>query len=366
MKIGQRLLKARNSIGYTLEQASQKSGIGPSSLSEFENDKREPKFSQLSKLAEIYKKTVEYFLSDTIPAESVLLWRCKPQQENYKEIEEEFRRICRQYYNLETILKEVRRSELPVCNVSKAEWNYRRAEEFADQVRKSMDLGEIPSASLKQILEERCCVKIFHLFFLGSAISTIDAVFGPAVLLNKDNKAWRRNYDLAHELFHLLTWNSFRLTEDQVESPEEDKLADTFASYLLLPTDSVKRRIEASANPDKTIGLNVLDEIAREYAVSLEALLWRFRSLYGTPVDVIQSEIGKIPQLKLHRPERKSDEPDMYPERYCSLAIRALNEGRLSLLQFAKYMGLTYKEAQNYLKDEQEEFRDEKVSISVA
>jgi Zn-dependent peptidase ImmA (M78 family) len=167
-------------------------------------------------------------------------------------------------------------------------------------------------------------------------------------------------------LFHLLTWNSFRLTEDQVESPEEDKLADTFASYLLLPTDSVKRRIEASANPDKTIGLNVLDEIAREYAVSLEALLWRFRSLYGTPVDVIQSEIGKIPQLKLHRPERKSDEPDMYPERYCSLAIRALNEGRLSLLQFAKYMGLTYKEAQNYLKDEQEEFRDEKVSISVA
>jgi transcriptional regulator with XRE-family HTH domain len=50
MDIGQRLKIARESIGYTLEKASQESGIGQSSLSEFENNKREPKFSHLSKL----------------------------------------------------------------------------------------------------------------------------------------------------------------------------------------------------------------------------------------------------------------------------------------------------------------------------
>ena len=365
MQIGQRLFKARNSVGYTLEKASQKSGIGSSSLSEFENDKREPKFSQLSKLAEIYKKTVEYFLSDNIPVDSVLLWRGRPEQENYKEVEEDFRRICRQYHTLEAILNEVQRSELPACNVPKAEWNYRRAEELADAVHKIMDLGDIPSASLRRILEERYYVKVFHLLFQGSAISTVDTVFGPAVLLNKDNKEWRRNYDLAHELFHLLTWSSFRLTEEQTETPDEHKWADAFASRLLLPTDSVKKRIESAAKGGE-IGLDAIDEIAREYGVSLEALLWRFRSLFGTPVEAIQTEIQKKPQLKLRRPERKSDEPDAYPERYCSLAIRALNEGRLSLMQFVKYMDLSYKEAQEYLRDEQEEFRDEKLSIPVA
>ena len=40
MNIGERLKIARNAIGYTLEKASQESGIGQSSLSEFENDKR--------------------------------------------------------------------------------------------------------------------------------------------------------------------------------------------------------------------------------------------------------------------------------------------------------------------------------------
>jgi Zn-dependent peptidase ImmA (M78 family)/transcriptional regulator with XRE-family HTH domain len=365
MQIGQRLFKARNSVGYTLEKASQKSGIGSSSLSEFENDKREPKFSQLSKLAEIYKKTVEYFLSDDVVADSVLLWRDKPGQENDKEVEEDFRRICRQYHTLETILNEVRRPELPFSNIPKTDWNYRQAEELADRVRKEMDFGDIPSASLRRILEERYYVKVFHLSFQGSAISTVDDVFGPAVLLNKNNKEWRRNYDLTHELFHLLTWNSFRLTAEQIETPDEHKWADAFASRVLLLTDSVKKKIESVAKGGE-IGLEAIDEIAREYGVSLEAMLWRFRSLFGTHVETIQAEIQKILQLKLCRPERKSDEPDAYPERYCSLAIRALNEGRLSLMQFAKYMDLNYKEAQEYLRDEQEEFRDEKLSIPVA
>ena len=42
MNIGNRLKIARKTIGYNLEKASEKSGIGQSSISEFENGKREP------------------------------------------------------------------------------------------------------------------------------------------------------------------------------------------------------------------------------------------------------------------------------------------------------------------------------------
>ena len=66
---------------------------------------------------------------------------------------------------------------------------------------------------------------------------------------------------------------------------------------------------------------------------------------------------------KLHKP-RKSDKPDTLPERYCDLAQRALRDGKLSTIQFAKYMGISYKKAQEYLTDD-EDFKDEKITIPV-
>jgi len=44
MQIGDRLRAARRAAGYTLERVARETGIGASSLSEFENDKREPRF----------------------------------------------------------------------------------------------------------------------------------------------------------------------------------------------------------------------------------------------------------------------------------------------------------------------------------
>ena len=64
MQIGERLRIAREAIGLTLEQAANESRIGASSLSEFENNKREPKFSYLSKLADIYRRPVEFFFAE--------------------------------------------------------------------------------------------------------------------------------------------------------------------------------------------------------------------------------------------------------------------------------------------------------------
>ena len=228
-------------------------------------------------------------------------------------------------------------------------------------------LGDIPSASLKQILEEKYYIKIFHLPFHGSAISTLSENFGTAILLNKDSKLWRRNFDLAHELFHLLTWGVFRVDGSRSDEPSEyeEKLANAFASRLLLPTDTVKDRIEAAKSNGHEVSFDALDEIAREFGVSLEALLWRMLYLYNKPVEEIDKYIEQAKKVKTSRPLRRSDEPDKLPERYCSLAIRALRESKLSLMQFAKYMDLSYQQAQQYMAED-EDFTDEKVSISVA
>ena len=78
MEIGKRLKIARESIGYTQAKVAQETGIGESSISAFENSEREPKFSQLSKLAEVYKRTIEFFLTDEPLIENLMLWRALP------------------------------------------------------------------------------------------------------------------------------------------------------------------------------------------------------------------------------------------------------------------------------------------------
>lgn len=368
MDIGQRLKIAREAIGYTQEKAALESGIGKSSICEFEKSKREPKFSQLSKLAEIYRKTIDFFLSDELPIENLMLWRDAPSiEEEIKQTEAEFRQLCQQYHNLELVMCAKRSIRLPQPEVTRPEeFNYTQANLLAEKTQKEFLLGDIPSMSLKQTLEEKFCVKIFHLDFLGSAISTISEQFGPAILLNRRNKLWRRNFDLAHELFHLLTWDIFRtgVPENTEPSPVEEKYANAFASRLLLPTDSVKNKIDSVSGQDGKVSFEALDEIAREFGISLDALLWRMLYLYNKSGEDIEEYIEQAKRIKINRPLRQSDKPDKLPERYCSLAIRALNEGKLSLMQFKKYMEIKYREAEEYLVDE-ENVTDEEISISI-
>jgi len=369
MGIGERLKAARNAIGYTLERASSESGIGQSSISEFENNKREPKFSQLSKLAEVYRKTTEFFLKDQLPAEGIMLWRDAPTtNEDRKKTEAEFEQLCQQYRQLEILMNEVKDPKFPESDVTEpGKFEYDQAELFAKRVQDKFRLGDIPIASLKQILEEIYYVKIFYLNFSGSAISTLSEEFGPAILLNASNKQWRRSFDLAHELFHLLTWNVFRSAETQNISPgeKEEKLASTFASRLLMPEESIKVRVKASIDNKGQISLDQLDDIAREFDVSLIALIYRIAGIFKFEKELTEKYIECAEKYLTFLKPRLSYQPAKLPERYCDLALRALREGKLSLIQFAKYMDMSYKKAQEYLTED-EGFTDEKISISVA
>ena len=366
MDIGSRLKIAREALGYTLERVENESGIGSSSLSDFENEKREPKFSQLSRLAELYRKSIEFFLTDQLPAENVLLWRDPPEEDVRKNIESEFIQLCEQYHNLELCTEETRKATLPGSDVTNHEdFNLHQTESLAGKIQSELGLGDIPSASLKKVLEERYYVKIFHLEFTGSAISTNSVGFGPAILLNSNNVSWRRNYDLAHELFHLLTWSIFR-TKSKEPIGNEEKYADSFASKLLMPEAPLRQRITALIDKNEQACLDKMDDLAREFGVSIDALFYRVAKLYGIEWEENQKFLSAAKQLsKLHK-RRKNDKPDIRPERYCDLAIRALREGRLSLMQFAKYMGISYKKAQEEYLTDDEDFKDEKITIPVA
>jgi DNA ligase-1 len=71
------LKSVREHLGFSLSEVSQQTGIGASSLSEFENGKREPSLTQLQKLATMYDKPISFFLEEQAVAEAKSKWEKK-------------------------------------------------------------------------------------------------------------------------------------------------------------------------------------------------------------------------------------------------------------------------------------------------
>lgn len=371
MGVSERLKYARVRAGLTLTQVKDRSGIGESSLSEFENGKREPSLSQLQALASAYRRSIAFFLAEGPIPREVVLWRDRP-EEGSQDMEARFLRLCEQYHNLEVWTREEAPLSLPLVAASKTGLSYGDAEVLAKRVRNELNLGDRPALSLLTVLEEVWGVKVFHLPFTpsGTAASSKSETFGAAVLLNSRNVRWRRNFDLAHEVFHLLTWDVFR-TDIQAEatsysaSQQEEKLATCFARNLLMPADAVRVAVGTKVKADK-VTLDDLFDVARQFDVSIEALIWQmsFVGLLPGRQEETKAVTDRAKGLAPLLEEREQTEPPVWPERYKALAIKALRHGAISIGRFAEYLGIGRQQAIGYV--EQEVADDEEVPVAPA
>ena len=366
MPIGERLRYARERAGLTLRQVVERTRIGESSLSEFENAKREPRLSQLHALAQAYRRSIAFLLGEGGIPREVVLWRKRPDPAVAAEIETEFLRLCEQYHNLEVWCADRRPCVLPQAEGSAESFSYRDAEKLAYRVQSELRLGDRPGQSLFTVLEELCGLKLFHLAFepSGTAASTVSEAFGPAVLLNTENVRWRRNFDLAHELFHLLTWDIFRTSgEDVLVGDKEEKLATCFASHLLMPADATRLAINDALKED-SISYSDLFNIARQFDVSVEALFWRIHFLFNRKDEETRQDIARYNDVARVFEDRGQDVPPRRPARFVALAVRAFRNGEISQGKFADYLGISRRDALQFAG--QEALDDEKVAIPPA
>lgn len=356
MNIADKLKYARDKIHLTGSQVESATGIGRSSLSEYEKGVRAPSLSQLRSLAQIYNRSVAFFLDDSPIPKEIVLWRERP-TENAENIETRFLQLCEQYRNLEILCDDIVLDALP--KPTRDIVSYDNAELLAQQVRRELELGERPGGELLRILEEQCGVKVFHLQFepTGTAASAKSDCFGSAILLNGSNVSWRRNFDLAHELFHLLTWEMFRSDKDEtsIGAPDnEERLATCFARNLLMPSNSVKDAVYRHNKSGKMTFADLYD-IAREFDVSIDALLWQFHFIFNKGPQDKQETQDLITKAKEQYNIYETRENIPFPERplrFKALAVAALRKGVLSIGRFAEYMGIRRVEALEYLKQE--------------
>jgi Zn-dependent peptidase ImmA (M78 family)/transcriptional regulator with XRE-family HTH domain len=362
--IAERLKKERESLSYKLKDVAQKMGFeNHQVLGNIESGKRPLKASELVQLSGLYGRNIDFFLREQSQAPRVL-WRDPAKTEETIMAERKFIEICQGYRKLLSLTQEGRNTDysFPIlCAPNKQailQRGFQYVAELAEQTRKMLDLGARPAHSLADVLEGSLGVLVVHwdLKTAGSAAS-LSSDDCRAVVINSSNAPWRRNYDLAHELFHLITWDLF--TEEEISAPPErgtknyvEQLANAFASVLLLPEEEVRNEFQKRV-ANKTITYISLIEIAREFRVSTEALLWRLTNLMLLKQKDVEKWLteGTIRDVdrQVRCEDRNWDTTPYLSARYVALAIKAYFMGKISRARFAEYINIPFSSIADFL-----------------
>lgn len=222
--------------------------------------------------------------------------------------------------------------------------SFEAACEAGEEIRRTWRLGNVPSATLEDAVKRELGALVLY-------VNAPDGISGAAsylpdlhtILINRLEAPGRRNYDLAHELFHLLTWDA--MPPAPVEDPDNrekrvEQLADNFAAALLMPADVVMERWQA--RNDRNIH-DWLNQTATYLGVSSIALMWRLHFLdciTRVEINTVDSQLLAINGGLL------SDKtpPPPFNDEFVRRVHTAVEAGRISVRRAARILGLKLSE----------------------
>lgn len=221
----------------------------------------------------------------------------------------------------------------------------------AERLVDELALGEIPAMHLESELLQRFNILTLNIDapkdVSGAAIRHKDI---NVILINRNEVAGRRNFDVAHEVFHCLTWDALpprhiEYAYKKARKPHEEKLADAFASALLMPAKSLDKYL------GQLDGLNeaAINALADKFQVSSQALKWRLvslRRLSGIDAGAFQED-----RLKNNGHARVSKRPRLYNRQFVEYIAQALENGLISVRKMASITGLTIEALSELLQD---------------
>ena len=351
--LGQRIESARKKLNLTQQQLAEETNFSSHQiLSQIESGQRDVKAWELARLAKVLCVNLYDLLNnDDCTVSNTVYWRKKPVN-NRERIEAAFIKFASDYALVERLCNATNSDQLPSLELSSSDLNVRSIAVHGDDIRQRLDLGPKPACCLSKVLEESYGVKILYknLVEEGSGASSIGE-FGRAILINSSEVPWRRNFSVAHELFHLVTWDDARLRAQNSESNEKiEKLAESFASSLLLPEESLidsfkKRGVE------KNLDYIDLIAIAREYDVSSVALLWRMCNLGWIKNSQVYSILEDNEYQQLNSDFKLKEQDEELPSRYLMLCYTCYQNGKISKAKLAELLGVSLVDLPERLKE---------------
>ncbi|WP_413990550.1 helix-turn-helix domain-containing protein [Labrys okinawensis] len=344
--IGARIRALREQRKLSQEALTEQFGFNDrQTLSAIETGERKVSADELLRAVRIFGVSLDYFTDPFMLAgEGRFSWRqtgvdsdrLRGYEEAAGRFIAAFRVLGRQVGHQPPLIR-------PTLSLTKQS-NYAEAVAAGERFAAEFGLGDVPAHRLAEIMADR-------LGMLVLMVDPIEGVSGAAcqlpeldvVLINRNEIAGRRHFDLAHELFHILTWE--KMPPEHIEETRPTKrnrvehLADNFASALLMPSAVLDRFGDWAQLADEAL-VDRLNVVADELLVTSQALRWR---LFGMGrLDRTQNDAISDDSLRNNgriKPEKQMP-PALFSKPFVQIVATALDEGKTSMRRVASIVNV--------------------------
>ncbi len=354
--ISKRLKAAREKLGLTQAQLAEKLGFKDrQTLAAIEVGQRKVTAEELLRAIQVLGVDLDYFTdSFRLVGEGRFSWRANRNAAPglLNEFEEKAGRWIATYRKLGE-REGATPSPLQVRLALSERSTFEDARAAAEALGREWDLGEIPALRLEARVRERLSTLVLHVDAPPSISGAACQVPGlNAILINRNEPEGRRHYDLAHETFHLLTWEQMPPEHTETEIPRGGKgkrveqLADNFASALLMPERVLAPRWQARGDREIHAWLNAT---ASELLVTAVALKWRLVQLeWLGKADLLEIQDAKL--TANGRPKKDQPVPKLYGPEFVQRLHEALSEGDLSVRRAASLLETTIEDLEDLFR----------------
>lgn len=358
--INRRLKYGREKLGLTQAQISQKLGFKDrQTVSAIEAGQRKVTAEELLRAMEVLGVDVDYFTDGfRLVGEGRFSWRVdKSATANLlSSFEERAGRWIATYRRLGEIQGVKTAILQPRLGLNERS-SFEDAAQAGEALGREWQLGDKPALTLERAIESNLGSLVLYVEGPKSISGAACQIPGlNAILINLTEPEGRRHYDLAHEMFHLLTWEQMPPEHQEPTDANYrgkgkhkriEQLADNFASALLMPEHILVPLWEARNEQDIHVWLN---RTASNFLVSAKALKWRLTNLgWLTQADLLEISDGKL--TANGRPNAEQQRPRPFCEPFVRRLHIALAKGQLSVRRAAELLNLTIDDLAQLFRD---------------
>jgi len=347
--IAKRLKVARENAGLTQRQLSEALGFNDrQTVAAIEAGIRKISAEELLRVMKILGKDLDYFTDRfRLVGEGSFSWRVSGDvQDQLGDFETRAGTWLALYRDLAADAGPRRKEDaprtVPLSLSLTTRSSYEDALDAASWLAGEWRLGDVPADRLERAIRKRMRTLVLYVdapYGISGAAFRLRGV--NAILINRHEWLARRNFDLAHELFHLLTWET--IPPEHAENgmvgakSRPEQLANCFASALLMPERVIRSWRDAfpSIPPGDRVQWNRwLNARAFDLRVSTPALQWRLVQLGLMIKADVDNSLDWVTECR-------TATPPPFSEEYVRMLRRGLDAGTVSVPQAAALLGLT-------------------------
>ncbi|MDH0337606.1 helix-turn-helix domain-containing protein [Metapseudomonas otitidis] len=344
-----RLHHLRHTNSLTQEELAKKLGFKDrQTLSQIENGERKLSSAEMVRASEVFGVPLDYFTDPfELAGEGHFSWRENgTKAELLDEFELRAGRWIAAYRHLSKLKGRVINSSTRRIALNRQS-TFEEAIAEGEAMGKALGLGNIPSEKLAYALAAELDTLVLE-------VDTAPGISGAAcrlsqlnaIVINRQETAARRNYDMAHELFHLLTWDTMPPPRLDTTGPKDRKakrveqLADNFAAGLLMPTALIEKLIEASELPKGPSLVAWLNSNAQMLGVSAIALQWRLVNMGKlSKASMVNEDL-----IKNNGDTNRPKPPAKFGKDFMEVIGWGLDEGHVSVRRISSLLNVTIDE----------------------